>query len=562
MAKPSLAQQLREVSEALEGPARYKDLALALVRDKTGETLLWSGGVWDALEGRYLDERTPSLVATVALEESQVPFTRWLAEFVRDFREGYPRDISLALAAGDRRAGKTFAAYLGQIAAINDVPFLPHTGAPIIGWTISHTYRERAELNDLIASVLPSWFYRGGKAPDYRYEFAHAPPGRHGPHLRNLSADDPDALKQGRADLVLYNEPQKMQARAIVHGLYGTADQAGLTLLAANRPSEHDSHAEWLYDLKEAIDDELRLQAQQHQREPLGAVFFGFKSKDNTKIDQPARRRVARLAAIIDPAQAAADDDDADAPWRKPGDRASVEFDKHRHVALVPELGARDCTQQVLERCGFWGEHDAAAGVDFQDKPHIASTVARFFGDPDAPLVQFVDEHIDKADERRYLDGFFSRFGPLRGYSRSRLAWIGDASGSWQTGKHDGEGERTSFSIWKDEGCEILPPQDPVGDTGRARNPFVDDQLQLWNELLRTDRLRLDPKRCPWLIECAREAKTKRDNGRRRIVQNKYAHALAAALYLVWRVWSRSGEGRPAANDVRIVQVRRRDTTF
>jgi hypothetical protein len=53
--------------------------------------------------------------------------------------------------------------------------------------------------------------------------------------LLNLSADDPDGLKRGKVDWLLYNEVQKMQARAVVNGLYGTADQAGLCIMTANR---------------------------------------------------------------------------------------------------------------------------------------------------------------------------------------------------------------------------------------------------------------------------------------------------------------------------------------
>ncbi len=528
-------------------------MALALRRAKNKETLLFAGGKWDFFERRFVSLNPQDQVGVIYLEESQVAFTEWFAGFLHDYREGYPRDISLALAAGDRRAGKTFAAYFCQIAALIDVPRLRHD-TPTIGWTVSKTYRERAELNDLILNLIPDNFYKHKGTPEHRYDFVH------GPVLRNLSADDPDSLKQGRVDFLLYNEPQKMQARAIVHGLYGTADKAGLAILAANRPSEHDTQGEWLYDLKEAVDEEIIAQAKDQNRTTLGAVFFGFSSRENTKIDQPARKRVARLAAVIDKAQAEADDAEGAGDWKKPGERASKEFKRHRHVVPLPDAGARDCTAQVASERGTWGDWSVVAGADFQDKSWaIAGVVAKLLGDPADPTIHFCDEHYNNSDERLYLETFEDRFAAPRGYEKHNVLWIGDASGSWQTAKHE-EGERTSFSVWAECGWTIIPPQEARGDTGRARNPFVDDQLVLWNELLRRDRIRFDPARCEWLIACVKEAKTKRDRGRRRIVQNKYAHALSAALYLVWRLAPKPRDKLNGCDpsDFKIVPITRR----
>ena len=435
MPAKSHSQRLREAEEAVAGRARYRDVALALRRAKSKETLLFAGGKWDFFERRFVSLNPQDQVGVIYLEESQVAFTEWFAGFLHDYREGYPRDISLALAAGDRRAGKTFAAYFCQIAALIDVPRLRHD-TPTIGWTVSKTYRERAELNDLILNLIPDNFYKHKGTPEHRYDFVH------GPVLRNLSADDPDSLKQGRVDFLLYNEPQKMQARAIVHGLYGTADKAGLAILAANRPSEHDTQGEWLYDLKEAVDEEIIAQAKDQNRTTLGAVFFGFSSRENTKIDQPARKRVARLAAVIDKAQAEADDAEGAGDWKKPGERASKEFKRHRHVVPLPDAGARDCTAQVASERGTWGDWSVVAGADFQDKSWaIAGVVAKLLGDPADPTIHFCDEHYNNSDERLYLETFEDRFAAPRGYEKHNVLWIGDASGSWQTAKHE-EGER------------------------------------------------------------------------------------------------------------------------
>jgi hypothetical protein len=536
------------VREAVAGQDRYLDSALALRREKTKETLMFAGGRWDRIERRFLDV-DPELVAVIEIQESQVPFIVWYAEFEADFRDGYIRDISAALAAGDRRAGKTFGVYGCQLATLIDVPILPSNGLPLLGWTVSKTYGERDELDEIVKSYIPAAWYHHRLSPKQQFEFGV------GSRLRNLSADDPDTLKQGRVDILLYNEVQKMAARAVVNGLYGTADQSGICLMTANRPSEKDTRGEWLFDLKDAIDDELRAQATEKKREPLGIKYFYLLSKDNTKIDQPARKRVARLAAIIDPTTAEADDSSG-GEWKRPGDKACWEFDRHKHLAPPPQIGSmRDITQQVvsLHYAGTW---EAVGGVDFQAHPHIPGAFIRVFGDPDRPTYCFVDEHVEpKATEQLFLEMMGDR---LPQYTPANLIWIGDASSMWQGAQHDFEGgELTSFEVFEGAGWTIIPPQEPKGKTGRGRNPFVDERLALFNELLRQGRIRVDATRCPWLAECMREATTRRDTGRRRLVPNKYAHMIDAATYPIWRLEPRPDRFRVDPKDIRLVDVNR-----
>jgi hypothetical protein len=111
----SLGQQIHELELATRPMNRMVDLALALRRWKTGEILLGAGGRWDRIERRFLPG-PPERAKFIDLEESQVEFTRWFATFLRDLRQGRPRDVSLALAAGDRRGGKTFDLLLCTIA--------------------------------------------------------------------------------------------------------------------------------------------------------------------------------------------------------------------------------------------------------------------------------------------------------------------------------------------------------------------------------------------------------------------------------------------------------------
>jgi hypothetical protein len=315
-------------------------------------------------------------------------------------------------------------------------------------------------------------------------------------------------------------------------------------MMTANKPSGADGRGEWLFDVREAIDDEKKLQELALRRKRLGIVFFLMSSKDNKKIDSDARQRVGELAAIIDPTQAEADNDDG-VEWRRPGDKACWEFDKHRHLRSEAPVGLADITREILQRHA-WGNFDAAAGIDCQSKPHIPTAVAKLFGDPDRPLYRFIDEHVEigrELTEERFLEGFEDRLGDR--YDRENVLWIFDASSIWQGPKHDFDGgERPSGDVFGGDGWAVVPSQPPAkkSKTGRGRNPFVDERLQLFNELLRQGRIEIDPVRCPWLSECVRLATTKKDTGRRRLVGNQYAHMIDAATYVVWRLEPRPGQ--------------------
>lgn len=528
---PTLAQRLRAVEAALEGRGRFLDLRLDLT-SPTGEVLLASGGRWDRLTHRYLDPATEGDVdelVSLPMQDSQLEFVRWFAEWLCAFRDGFPRDTTLAMLAGDRRGGKTFACNTAVISACIDCP-IASDGTPLIAWIVSKSFRERFELEQWVLNRIPPAWYHHQAAPEHVFHFVN------GATLRLLSADDPDSLKQGRVDICFVNEPQKVQARAIANAVLGSADLGGLTLLAANPPN--NTRGEWMFDLKDAIDDEVVAAAKGTPHEPLGVRYFHVDSKKNKAIDQMARRRAGRVATIIDPSLAAGDVEGA---WRRPDERACYEFDKHKHLHALPEIGGLpDVTAKVTRAAGL-GEWPNVAGTDFQDKPHIVSTLWRCYGDPDDPTFWAFGELAGERrwTEEEYLDAFEAEFPAL---DRRSLLFIGDASGSWQDGPHN-KG-RNSFVCWKDRGWRMIPPQDPKSDKpdARARNPFVDDQLQVVNELLRRDRLRIDPTRAPWLSECFREAITKRDTGRRKIVQTRHAHALAASLYALWRL---AGKRKP-----------------
>jgi hypothetical protein len=100
----SLTRQLEELEQATSVVGRYVDLCLILRREKTKETLLWAGGRWDRIDQRFIDAE-PESGQIIDLVESQVPFTRWFAGWLSDYRDGKPRDTSLVLNEGGRRGG-------------------------------------------------------------------------------------------------------------------------------------------------------------------------------------------------------------------------------------------------------------------------------------------------------------------------------------------------------------------------------------------------------------------------------------------------------------------------
>lgn len=549
MLKPgryALRDRVADMERAVDGPDRYLDVCMALVRDKTGETLLYAGGRFDDVDKRFVDAE-PERVAVVRLEESQVEFTLWFAEFLRDYREGYPRDVSLALAAGARRGGKTFDVYMCQLCALVDVPRGP-SGTPTVGWTISRTFRARDELDQLVLNYVPQSFYHHRRAPEHRFEFAH------GSYLRNLSADDPNSLKQGRVDFLLYNEPQTMSATAVRNGLYGVADNGGLCVLAANPPSGPEG--DWLRDLKDAIDEDPEVKRITR--------YFHFDPAGNSKIDQPARTRVAKIATKIDPD---ANEADSEGTWKRWGDLAYPAFDRRTLdrgglVGPPPAVGLRDVTAQRC-RAEFGLPYAHVIGGDFQRRPQAAA-VMKLFDGPDGVVYWFTDEcgvrgtEVELSTELMGYPHAYSPTAPPNGSGDDRSAlWVGDCSGSWQ-GAQRIPG-RTSFSLLEGEGWRVFPAEvvRVEGKSEHPKNPDVAQRLGLMLRLMQARRVRVDP-RCVWLVEAFAKCELRKTDTGRRVPKGKFAHVTDAASYAVWRM-----EPKPArplhltAADLRSIARRR-----
>lgn len=502
--------QLDELLALQEPENRFLDLCLVLRREKTRETLLWAGGRWDLLDKRWSDQE-PETGEIIDLHEGQVEFTRWYATWLRDFREGMPRDASLALAGGERRGGKTFDLVCCFLATLIDVPVSKGTAST--GWMVSVAHSEADELHTTLKRLLPAHWFRHRAHPRHVYEFVH------GARAFNVSADDPETLKRGRADVVFLNEAQKMPSAVLENSIGGTVDAGGIAILAANPPQR--SKGEWVYDVREAIEN----------GELAGvAKFFGFDAKLNPHIDQGAKRRVGKLLRFINPAAAAADDEGV---WKRPGDMAYEAFGAaNRREA--PKLG--DITEAFTKkRIGI--AYPYIGGYDPNNRPHHVGTVWKVYGTIAEPILWCVDEIVvDNADGEEH----FLEVVDDKGYSPQSIVWICDNSCFWQNDKHRQNGVVSAdyFKKWGYR-AEMNQPPAPNSKTGRARNPDIELRVALLNKLMHSDvdagthpRLYVSPE-CSMLLRALKNCKSKK-------VRHGYgpvgreAHITDSAGYVAW----------------------------
>ena len=483
---------LDELLEEREPERRLIDICLVLRSLETRETVLWAGGRWDRLDRCWL-KQDPESAQIIDIHKGQLPFVSWFAEFLRDYREGLPRDVSLALAGGARRGGKTFALLQCVLAALIDVPAT--RGVPTNGWLVSVAHSERDEIDKTVQrTLLPEWYtYR--EWPRHVYKFVH------GSEAVNVSADDPESLKKGKADFLLLNEAQKMPSAALENALSGTEDTEGIALLAANPPRR--SKGEWVYDLQqEIVSGEYGPEAK----------FWHFDPLLNPFISQRAKQRVTKILRKINPAAAEADEDGI---WRRPGELAYEAFSRIHNIRQAPQLG--DITHELTRR-RLGKSYRLLGGYDPNNRPHHAGTLWRIYGSIQDPILWAVDEVVvDHADgEEHFLEVVDSK-----GYGPDDVVWVMDNSCFFQDShRRHGFCSADYFRKWKYR-CEYNQPPAPGSKTGRPRNPDIELRVDLLNKLLHAEvdeltgqvtkppRMIVDPK-CKALIEGLKNCKSKK----------------------------------------------------
>lgn len=498
---------------------RYVDLCLVLRSLKTGETILWAGGRWDLVDKCWAKQE-PESGRIVDLHEGQVPFAQWYARWLRDYREGLPRDCSLALAGGARRGGKTYLLNLLLLATLIDVPAAK--GSPTRGWIVSAAHSERDEVDKYIhETLLPGWAtYR--EWPRHSYRFAH------GAEASNISADDPETLKRGRADVVLINEAQKMPSAVLTNAIGGTSDTGGIALLAANPPRR--SKGEWLYDVQQDITDGIYDGV---------ARYFHFDPKLNPWIDHSAKSRVDKIVRRIDPAIAEADEDGI---WKRPGELAYDVFGRNHNVRRAPDLG--DITEQFTRK-RLGRSYVYVGAYDPNDDPHHAGTIWKFYGTLQDPILWCVDELLLAGPEGGYGEEHFVATVGEKGYDPQSIVWVMDNSCFFQNSKHVKNGV-VSYDYFKAAGyrCEMNQQPVPGSKTWRGRNPDIELRVSLLNKLLhnhpeRGPRLLVDPQ-CKALIEGFKSCKSKKVRHGYGPV-GRHSHVTDTAGYVAWWAFPRPG---------------------
>jgi len=334
--------------------------------------------------------------------------------------------------------------------------------------------------------------------------------------LRHISGDDPELLKQGRADLVLLNEAQLMDSRALTNALPGTIDRGGLTIMAANPATR--AIGVWVNDLKEAID----------VKKVSGVKFFDFDPNLNTSIDQKAREDVGAIVRVVDPKVAAADDEGL---WLPVGDVAYAAFRTADHVKPAPHIG--DCTRDVLLK-KLGRAYDYLNGFDPQYEPHNAGVSLKIYKDQltGQTIYWAIGEILRQGTE----DDFLDTVDDAGIWTPENTVWIYDASSTWQNYNHT-KG-RVSADILKSRRWHAHPPQKAKDEKRNPSNPDVEDRLNLVNRLLASKRLFVDGERCPRLAIALKKCELRNHKPR-----GKYAHITDALGYALWFI-----EPKPKAN--------------
>lgn len=520
MPSSSLTREFRALlaEEESQEDRRYIDLCVVWRRASTKEVLLKVGGKWDLIEQRFVGPAQHCRV--IDLKESQIEPARWAAHWIAEKLAGRPRDFFSLFLLGDRGGGKTtFAVILiGTLL----VAFPRFDGTASIAWQISSSHAERDELDREIATHFPSAWFKYTEWPKHVYRWVH------GPTLTNVSADDPDALKRGRVDFALFNEPQKMGKKAPAFGIARLKDKGGFTIFAANPPD--DQKGRWVYDLWEKHEESREC------GKPFPIRFLKLKSQDNDALDTGTADQVAEIIRILDPRLAAAD---LDGHMLRPGQPAYWQFAKPKNLRSMPQLG--DITRAFLRK-RIGREYDYLAGADFQGTPHQAAVFYKIFGTFEEPILWAVDELIvDQATEEDLLSEVDDA-----GYTPERVLWVGDASGQWQDGKHSKQ--RDSFAVFKGRRWHIVPPTKPKTSERVARNPPVEQRVKLTNKLLAESRLMVDPDTCPKLAEAFKECELRMGRYGRVVPLGFYAHLTDAAAYPVW--WACSKTHRPTTGSL------------
>lgn len=490
------------IDDAIERRRRERDVGgerLVTMRIDfalNGETLLSVGGVWDRRLDDYEAEAESGVL--VEIHEGQLAAVQWFAAWLGEhaIRRDNPLAIDLddpgaalvdtdpahaysALFAGGRRGGKTWIAVALCVAYAIQFP-------RSIVWLTAPAETKLEEIRRYVAGcVAPEWIDRETFADGWDL--------CNGSQLMLKGAYNPDALKEGKANLVLLNEGQMMSARAFTVARGAIVDSSGLVIVCANPPVEAKDQ-QWVTDF--ATDAAAGRRA---------AVYLHFNPLHNPHID---RRALLAMKADVDDRTYAIE---VLGEFRGPKDAVAYNWVRLANEKPVP-TDLPDVTTAFLSLIEEGDGIKQVIGLDVQRIPHIGGPVYRFYGLPHRDLViaWIVDEVVlEGGDEVEWSDALYGR-----GYLPTETLIICDASGQWQradrtiTGRQpDGRG-RGSFEVLRGEGWRRIKPPDRRQD----RNPAIQDRVRAFTSMICSGtgvrRLFVDPDLAPKCCASIRDWRT------------------------------------------------------
>lgn len=499
------------------------------------EIMIRAGGRWDFFARAWSDQ-DPAQIVVFDITEAQLDLTRWFRGWMARYkaRQLDPRlariedpdfDYSILVALSGRRAGKSAMSVVLAFALAVDLPCV-HASETLV-WLTAVAHSERDELDREVRDWIPSDWFSYQKWPRHEYTLLH------GSKITNVSADDPETLKRGRADLIILNELAKMDQAALNNAVGAVSDRGGLVLGTTNPPRrQRGAYVKKIHDRFE----EARAQ---HETYPIKVIKLDHAL--NTAIDQRARTRVGRALAELDPKLAAADDAGL---VLSIDDLIFYAYDHLRHGLSSPPDDLPDITEQITKAI-YGRAFPWIASVDFQDQPYICASFAKVYGTMDRPIVWFMGEIWNKGSEPEFLDkvtdeGFYLARAPKKiaqEVDPGTVLWIADASGQWQNRKDRSAATRVdpvSFVAFKNYGMFIAPPTVKRSKEGKySANPDRDLSFAQVNEWLAQDRVRVvsavAKKTAGALKECVAK-----QVGKEIRPAGEYSHWADCIRYLLW----------------------------
>jgi hypothetical protein len=504
---------LRAVSESLRTDRdRFVDLRIDLaVQDERGklhpdaEVLLTVGGKWDRSTKRYIDDAQRARI--LGLHKGQVEAARWVGRWFeakarKEILQENGKPVYSLLLHGGRRAGKTD---LGAKSGIAYAVFRPKSFV----WLISENQPKTEELEHDVRGWIPSDWYDWRGAPWHQFMLPN------GSVIWLRSAHDPQALKRGRCDYAVLNEAQNISEDAFAIVRAATADNGGLTVLAANPPDAPAGF--WV----ERFMEESRAGKRQ-------AREFQLDATKNPHIDH------ASLLALKDELD--------DRTYRREilGEflpREDVVFhawspSSYGNIRPVPELPNADVTRSFLKRM-LGREYEHCLGVDLQLYPFPCAVEVRAYLDPDNPngdpLLFYTNTVAPEGGDEEALSSALLD----KGYDPDKTVLIVDASGSWQGIRR--ERKIPSFDLLRNLGWRhIFKPDDDM-----EKNPDILERVRCANSLMKSANGKRRVFSSPDLLDLNNALKLWENRNGVPYRKSEHAHFCDAATYPLWRFYPR-----------------------